>query len=129
MLLVGIFTVNVRAGAGELILYPPEVMLGASNLSLLGATLAAGAGVLVSLRCATARAAQQRLGLAVMVVFVIPFLAAQALPVGWIASTFAFATENPLTSTLILAGVLLVIDVLLVAASAARFTRSALVVD
>jgi ABC-2 type transport system permease protein len=129
MLLFGLVTVNVTAGTGELLLYPLETLLGAAGLSLLGAILTAGAGVLVSLRASTARAAQQRLGLAVMVLFVVPFLGVQALPRELIASTFGWAAENPAASVLILSGVLLAIDVLLVAAAAARFKRSALVID
>lgn len=129
MLVFGIVTVNVTAGAGELLLYPPATMLGAAGLSLLGAILTAGAGVLVSLQSSTARAAQQRLGLTVMVVFVVPFFAMQALPRDWAAPTFAFVAENPMVAMVIVAGVLLVIDVLLIAAAAARFKRSVLVVE
>lgn len=70
-----------------------------------------------------------RLGLAVMVVFVVPLFAMQALPLDWAASTFTFVAENPGAAMVVLAGVLLVIDVLLVAAAAARFRRSALIVD
>lgn len=94
-----------------------------------GDVRAVNGGVLVSLRSSTARAAQQRLSLAVMVVFVVPFIGIQALPRELIASTFGWTAENPAASVFILSGVLLAIGVLLVAAAAARFKRSALVID
>lgn len=129
MLVLGIVTVNVKFGLHEVLLYPPATLLGAAGFSLLGATLVAAAGVFVSLRSPTTRQAQQRLSMAVMVVFFVPFFGLQALPAGWVTSYLAFATENTGAALLVIAGVLLVFDVVLVGAAAARFRRSRLVLD
>lgn len=82
-LLLGLVTVNVALGPGEILLYPTAVGLGSVGLSLMGAGLAASGGVLVSLRAATARQAQQTLSLAVMLLFFVPMFGIQALPEEW----------------------------------------------
>ena len=58
---IGLVTVNLAHWDGELILFPRTVALANLGLSFLLSTLAAGAGVLVSLRSATVQAAAQTL--------------------------------------------------------------------
>jgi ABC-2 type transport system permease protein len=68
MLLVGLVTVNVAHGDGGFLFFSPTVAFADLALSLLLATLAAGAGVLISLRAATVQEATQTL----TAVFLIP---------------------------------------------------------
>ena len=60
-MLLGLVTINVLHGNGRLLLYPLVVMVSIVVLSFLSAILAAGAGVLISLRASTVRQAQQTL--------------------------------------------------------------------
>lgn len=129
MLLVGLVTVNAKYGFSERLAYAPTTLLAAAVFSLLAATLVAAAGVFVSLRSPTTRQAQQRLSLAVMAIFFVPFFGVQALPADRVSSYLGYAAENQGASLLVAAAVLLVLDVVLVSASAARFRRSRLIVD
>ena len=66
-LLLGLVTVNVVHGHGKPLFYPTMVGLGIVVLSPLCVALVAGTGVLVSLRAATVRHAQQTLSIAIVV--------------------------------------------------------------
>ncbi len=129
MLLVGLVTVNVKLGFGELLVYAPMTLLGAVSLSLLATTLVSAVGVFVSLGSPTTKQAQQRLSIAVMVLFFIPFVGLQALPASWVTSSLAFANEHAALSLAVAAALLLFLDAALVGAAVGRFQRSRLVLD
>jgi ABC-2 type transport system permease protein len=129
MLLVGLVTVNVRYGSGQFLTYAPTTLVAAVGLSLLATTLISAAGVFVSLRAPTTKQAQQRLSMAVMALFFVPFFGVQALPASWVASYLAFAMENTGLSLAVVAAVLLVLDAALVGAAVGRFQRSRLILD
>lgn len=129
-LLLGLITVNLAHGRGELLLYPPLVALGGVGLSLLVAGLAAGAGVLVSLRAATVRQAQQTLSFATMFLVFIPIFGLQALPAAWKARLPGLlAHTSPGQVLLIVMVALALLDLGLLAAAMARFQRARLILD
>jgi ABC-2 type transport system permease protein len=129
-LLLGLITVNVVHGQGELLLYPPAVGLGIILLSFLGAGLAASAGVLVSLRAATVRQAQQSLNLAVMLLLFVPIFGLQALPAEWQARLLgALQTANVTAVMAVVILILLVLDAVLFVAALTRFQRTRLILD
>ena len=73
-LLVALVTINVAHGEGELLMFPLQIGAAIVSLSFLVAWLAAGLGVLVSLRAASVRQAQQTLSLAFLFLFIPLFL-------------------------------------------------------
>lgn len=127
-LLVGLVTVNLVHGGGELLLYPPAIGLGIVGFSLLTAGLAAGAGVLVSLRASTVRQAQQTLSLAIMLLLFVPGFGAQALPAEWRAHLVqALMAADVMKIVLIVVAVLTVLDIGLLLVAIARFQRARLI--
>lgn len=130
-IILGLVSVNVVHGGGQLLLYPPLILTAAILLGLLVSGLAASLGVLISLRAATVRQAQWTISLATMGIFVIPFGVAMGLPRLWpsaAASATAFLTGA--SPSLLLAGVLAVlaaIDGALLVAGLARFQRARLI--
>ncbi len=127
-LLLSLVTINTAYRAGRALLFPTTIGLGAVVLSFLGAGLATGAGVLVSLRAASVRQAQQTMSFALMaLVFGIGF-GGQALPDAWkvrLAQTLAGMDTS--LALLISAGVLVLLDFGLLAAAMGRFQRARLI--
>jgi len=129
-LLLGLVTVNLIYGRGELLLYPAETAGSMVLLSLLGAGLMGGIGVLVSLRSPTVRQAQQVMSLVSMVLLFGVIYGLRALPLAW---------REALLRPLLAAGVkqvvlfalaaLLLLDGVLLAAAMARFRRARLILD
>ncbi|MCX6551198.1 MAG: ABC transporter permease, partial [Acidobacteria bacterium] len=68
MLVLSLVTINLAVSGKGLLLPPWRFAVGAPLVALLGSGLAATAGVLVSLRAATARQASQTLSVAILVV-------------------------------------------------------------
>jgi len=129
-LLLGLVTANLARGQDRLLLYPLTVGLGIVGLSLLGAGLAAGAGVLVSLRAATVRQAQQTLSIAIMLLLFVPIFGTQALPVEWKARLFETFMAMNVTRVVVIAVVILaVLNVGLLVAAMDRFRRAQLILD
>jgi ABC-2 type transport system permease protein len=129
-LLLGLVTVNLAHGQGKLLLYPLPVGLGIVGLSLLGAGLAASAGVLVSLRAATVRQAQQTLSIAIMVLLFLPIFGIQALPLEWKARLLEIFTSMDTTRLIMLAVVVLALfSTGLLAAAMTRFRRAQLILQ
>jgi ABC-2 type transport system permease protein len=128
-LVVALVTINIAYGKGELLLFPWKMALGILVVSLLVAALAAGLGVLISLRAATVRQAQQTFSLAFFIFF-IPLFLLPVLPEEWrirIAQILSKAdSESIVLGAIIL---LLVIDLALFAAAAVRFQRTRLILD
>ena len=129
-LLLGLVTVNLAHGRGELLLYPPAVGLGIVGFSLLGAGLVASAGVLVSLRASSVRQAQQTLSIAIMLLLFVPIFGGQALPAEWrarLAQALVVADVTKILLTVV--AVLAVLDMALLAAAMIRFQRARLILD
>jgi ABC-2 type transport system permease protein len=128
--LMGLLTVNLVHGQEQLLLYSWKFTLGILALSWLGSWLAAGAGVLVSLRAATVRQAQQVLMLAIMLLLFVPVYGFQLLPDEWraqIARTLAAGGATRLVLLIIVA--LTVVDISLIIAAMARFRRARLILN
>jgi ABC-2 type transport system permease protein len=130
-ILAGAITVNVANWHGRILMYHDAASW---LILLLGPPLMGGvvatAGVLVSLRAATVRGAQQTLSVAFAVVFLGTLFGSNSLPAEWKA-WFARSLFTWSTTELVLAaaGVLLAIDVALLFAGMARFQRAKLVLD
>ena len=128
-MLVGLVTVNLTAGKGQLLLYPPLIGFGALLASFLVTALAAGIGVLVSLNASTVRQAQQTVGTIFLVIF-LPLFFIPMLPGAWrhgLAVFLAMANFFWLA-----AGILtfvFILDAILIAIAMARFRRDRLILD
>ncbi len=123
-LLLGWLTINIVHWQGHLVFYPLDLLLLTFALGLLVNILAASAGVLVSLRSATARQAQQILtvgGLVAMfgITFGLLELTSSLLP-----SMGIMLSVTQLLALLL--GLLAVIDSIVLALALARFQRSRL---
>ncbi|HEX6305647.1 MAG TPA: ABC transporter permease subunit [Anaerolineales bacterium] len=126
---LGLITINVVHWQGKLSLYPATTGLGIVGLSFLVALLAAGLGVLVSLRAATVRQAQQTFSIAFFLLF-IPLFILPMLPEEWRARLVDLAVNANLSAiVIVLAIILFVIDVVLILAAMARFKRNRLILD
>jgi ABC-2 type transport system permease protein len=127
---LALIAVNVADEHGQLLLYSPVIGLGSVLLNLLGSGLAAGSGVLVSLRASTVRQVYQQLTLGSLLLPALLVLGFQALPSEW---------RSQLTQTLLTAGtaqivvgvaaVLAVVDAGLFVVAIARFQRARLILD
>jgi ABC-2 type transport system permease protein len=128
-ILLALVTVNIAVGHGVLLLYPLWLAIGAPLVSLLVAGLAAGIGVLVSLRASTVRQAQQTVGMAFILVL-LPLFILPILPGDWKAALYNFLkTADAFAIALgALVGVFL-IDVTLIVISMLRFRRDKLILD
>jgi len=130
MLALSLITVNVAARTGPWLLFPWRFAVGAPLLALLGAGLAATAGVLVSLRAPTVRQAAQTLNVGVLLLVFIPVLGMQALPDAWQVQAGAWALSVGADGLLWASALLLaLLDMALLAAGFAQFRRSRLVLD
>ena len=125
-ILLGLVTVNIAHGEGRLLLLTPTVALADLALSFLLATLATGAGILISLRSETVQEASQTL----TAVLVLP-----PMLLGMLMTLLrdrvqeilgAFKGEQIL---LIVVAILAVIDVVVFVAAMARFQRSRMYLD
>jgi len=128
--LLGVVTVNVVYGKGTLLFYPFDVMIGIVAVSFLGSALASCVGVLVSLRAATVRQAQQTMSISIMIVFFVLLFGLQALPDGWKATLLSGLSGMTLLGLIgVISAGLLVLDLILLSAAAARFKRARLILD
>ncbi len=129
-LLLGLVTVNLAHGQGKLLFFPTAVGFGIVVFSLLSAGFATSAGVLISLRAATVRQAQQTMSVAVMVLLFVPMFGIQALSAEWRASLVKTFTAVGIERMLAIAALALaLIDVGLFVWAMARFRRSRLILD
>jgi ABC-2 type transport system permease protein len=127
MAAVGLVAVNVVHWQGQVTWFPRLTAIGLPAFSLLASTLAALAGVLVSLRAPTARQAAQILSIGVMLVLFVPFLGFQAMPDEWKAAiAVAAAGVPPAVALAAVAALLLAIDTVLLALGLLRFRRARL---
>lgn len=127
---LGLVTVNVAYGRGELLLYSPIAAAGIVGLSLLGAGLAASAGVLISLRASSVRQAQQTMSIAIMLLLFVPIYGVQALPTEWKTRLVEiFVKLGAIQLALIVMASLALLDIILLVAAMARFKRARLILD
>ena len=122
-LLLGLVLVDLFRTQGNWMFYPLDLFVVALVLSLLAGMLATSAGVLVSLKVATVRQAQQILSVSTIVfVFGVTF-ALRALPAN------LFSSLNYSQFLLIVMAFLAVLDAILLGLSLVSFQRSRLIVS
>jgi ABC-2 type transport system permease protein len=132
LLLTSLITVNIAHWSGRILFYTPTVLLGTLGVSFLVAMLTAAAGVLFSLNAATAQEAQQTLMAVLLVPIVVLqfgsfFLMASDSGQAWLQALLGRVTLAQVT--LAIAALLLVLDVVLLAAALARFRRPRLILS
>jgi ABC-2 type transport system permease protein len=127
--LLSLLTVNIFFWDGHILVYTPAICAGIFIGSLLSAGLAAGTGILASLRAPTVRQARQRVSFAFMLL-TIPALGMQALPLEWRNRLADMpATLDPGKILLMLAGLMFLIDAALLTIAFIRFKRTQLITD
>ncbi len=128
-LIVALVTINIAFGAGEFLFFPPLIGLAIFLLSFLVAWLAAGLGVIVSLRAASVRQAQQTLCLAFLFLFV-PLLLLPLLPdeLRVTVTNALSGLEIQMVGTILIV-ILLIVDVGLLLAAMRRFVRARLILN
>ena len=126
--LVGALTVNLaHPGIG---FYPLGNFLGAVLFLLLGITLVTGIGVLVSLHASNVRQAYQRMSLGFLLIWLPLILGPQFMPETWKLQLGQWLeTLDLLQIALVAGGILLVIDLIVIALANARFQRARLILD
>jgi ABC-2 type transport system permease protein len=123
-LLLGLVLVNLLSGHRTWAFYHPlDVFLEALALSLLSCVLGASAGVLISLRSATVRQAQQILSVGTLVLIFGGIFALRALPASFVSSL------SYSQFLLLVIAVLAVLDAILLGWSLVSFQRSRLIVS
>jgi len=129
-LVVSLITTNIRSRGEGLLLYSPEMALTILVLTLLVSLLAAGAGVLVSLRASTVRQAQQTMSIATMVLVFGSVYGLQSLPIDW-GALVGSAPDGGLPTGAVLAvtGLLVAADAVLLVLAQVRFQRARLILD
>ena len=122
-LLLGLVLVNLLRTQGNWMFYPLDLFVDALVLSLLVSVLGASAGVLISLRVATVRQAQQILSIGTIVLVFGSLFALQAVP----ANVLSSLTYSQ--SLLIEMAVIAVLDAILLGLSLVSFQRSRLILS
>ena len=124
--LVGLVTVNVAHWEGKLLLLTPTVAVADLALSFLLATLATGAGILISLRSETAQQAMQTL---TAVVLLPPMLLGMLIMMLRDQVQEIIGTLKGEQILLIVVAILVVIDAVVFVAAMNRFQRSRMYLD
>jgi ABC-2 type transport system permease protein len=130
MLVLGLITFNLAHWNGSVTTYELWTGLAALAFSILIALLGAGIGVSVSLRAASAQEAQQTL---TMLMFLPPtFLGITLMLLGRRASEGGGIVElvsrwDPVHIGIVLAGILLIVDIVVIVSAVRRFERASLI--
>ncbi len=127
--LLSLVTINVAYGKGHILWYPPLTAVAIPVFSLLIAATASGLGVLISLRSASVRQAQQTFSLAYFLLFV-PILVLPVLPdniKGVLLNWLVNANFTQIGIALVL--VLILVNIGLIAMAIMRFKRNQLILD
>jgi ABC-2 type transport system permease protein len=123
-LLLGLVSANLSSGQGRWAFYGSfDLVLESLVLSLLTGLLAASAGVLISLRAATVRQAQQTLVLSAVVLLGGILLATRAVP----RQVLLVSSASTPQLWLLVMAALAVLDVIVLGATFVRFQRSRLI--
>jgi ABC-2 type transport system permease protein len=125
-LVIGLLSVNVAHAEARPLLVVPTLVAAVLVESVLTATLLAGIGLLISLKSATVRQAQQRVSLVLFVPILIPAIM-NKLPPAISAPFRDLLTSGRLTPMQLGLVVLVVLDAAVLYISTLRFRRSRLV--
>jgi ABC-2 type transport system permease protein len=124
--ILGLLTINLANTAHGLVVYSRPAVEAMVVLGFLGALFAATVGVLISLRATTVKQAQQTLGGVIMVLLLLPMLAARWMPAAWklgLVSSGLSVTQVAMIGALLL----LVLDGGVVSLAMVRFKRARLI--
>ena len=127
---LSLLTVNIFHGEGELIMFSFRSLAGGTTVCILVACFASSAGVLISLKAATVRQAQQTLSIGIVFFAFMPGIVVQLLPMSVkIAVGDIFKSVG--TVWIIVAALILfiMIDLFLLRAARRRFRRTKLILD
>lgn len=126
-LVLGLVTVNLTSRAGGFLMYSASSLVAMLVFGVLLAVLVAAAGILVSLRAATVRQAEQTLGGLIILAMIVPFAGARMIPSEW--KSWLLAPDLSALRAIAVVILLGVIDMVLVRMAIRRFQRSRLVAD
>jgi ABC-2 type transport system permease protein len=127
--LAGAVAITAVHGKGRLLFYAAPIAAGIAGLTFLVALLASGLGVLISLRAATVRQAQQMFSVAFLLMF-IPLFVLPMLPAAVKARLLlAVSGLNATTAALIVFLLLAVADAVILLIADSRFRRNRLILD
>jgi len=120
--------VNLVKSPSGIVFYQPATLLAMAVVGFLGAVFVAAIGVLISLRAATVRQAQQALGGTIIALLVLVVTGARLLPVEWKPNVAANAPTVWLFA-IVGMGALVLLDIAVVALAMLRFKRDRLIAD
>jgi ABC-2 type transport system permease protein len=128
MLIIGLITVNLIHGNGEVYLFSPTQVLTMIVFTPLAAGLMASIGIHVSLRAKTVKQAQQTLSTAVLILLIVPAILFPTIPREWQATALQFIrSQNRGYALGALASAMVILQALLFVIAAARFRRGRLI--
>ncbi len=123
-IVLSLLTVSLTSGQGHLLMFPLPILVSGILTGILSASTAAVIGTLISLRAASARQAQQMLGFAMLLLFLMPVLLVYVLPREIVRSVLSFMNSHELSVILITVFTgIAVLDLALFAVALARFKR------
>jgi len=129
-LVLGTIAINLTIDQETFLFYGPGMLLGVLLWSLLSAGLAAGVGIIVSLRAVTVRQAQQSLSISIMLLLFIPVLGVRAISDKTKELLFDWFEAFTLQEVVLtVSAILLVLDIILLKAAMVRFKRENLILD
>ena len=130
MLLFGWATVNAVHRTDGILFYRASTFAAAVAFSIIAGGLMGAVGVLVSLRAATVKQAQQVLSTLVLLLLFAPIIALPAIPPSWRNTALRLLQEwGVARAAFVFAVALLLVQASLYAIAAARFKRSRLIVE
>jgi ABC-2 type transport system permease protein len=127
--LAGAVAITAVHGKGRILFYAAPIAAGIVGLTFLVALLASGLGVLVSLRAATVRQAQQMFSIAFLLMF-IPLFVLPLLPAPVKAKLLAAVSGlDAVTAAAVVLVLLAVADAVVLLIADSRFRRNRLILD
>lgn len=129
LLITALVTINISNTSPGIIIFSPIQFVTIGLIALLTCFLVTSVGVLVSLRAESVRQAQQTLSMMVFLLF-IPLFVINFLPENIKFRVYEILLNTDIqTVALIGIGLLLILDVILIAASMSRFKRTRLILE
>ena len=126
ILSIGLVTANIAVKSETFLIYPTTIFLNSLVLSFLGAGIASGVGVLISLRAPTVRHAHQVLTAVGMLLILVPAIGAIALTDDLIKKLASIGSIN---ANIFVIVILFLLNIFLLIAATIKFRRTRLVLD
>lgn len=126
ILSIGLVTANFAVKSETFLIYPATICLNILVFSLLGAGIASGVGVLISLRAPTVRHAHQVLTAVGMLLILVPTIGVIALTDDMIKK---FASIGSINANIIIIVILSLLNIFFLIAAIIKFRRTRLVLD